>query len=178
MAGMERHSVVGKGQRGIAYLAMLLVVAGIGIGLASVGTVWQTASQRDRERELLFVGEEFRKAIQQYYEGSPGSKRYPNSLEDLLQDQRYPGVRRYIRQIYRDPMTGQAKWGLVRAPEGGIMGVYSLAVGTPAKQANFKASQAFFEGKSAYADWQFVYVPIGVQIRATQTGLPAQKNIN
>lgn len=164
MGGMGRHSTVGSSQWGMAYLALLIVVAGIGIGLAAVGTLWQNTGQREKERELLFVGEQFRKAIRQYYEGSPGIKRYPMRLEDLLQDSRYPGIRRHLRQIYADPLMSRAQWGLVRAPDGGVMGVYSLADGAPIKQGSFKAGQANFEGKTGYAGWQFVYVPVGTQV--------------
>ena len=77
--------------RGYTYVAALLAVAVIGVVLAGAGIVWRHAAQRDKEQELLFIGNQFRRAITSYYERTPGSvKRYPMKLEDLLQDPRFP----------------------------------------------------------------------------------------
>ncbi len=144
-------------QAGFTYVAMLAAVVIIGIGLAATGQVWSVANQRNREQELLFVGHEFRNAIQRYYEQTPGAaKRYPAKLEDLLQDKRDPGLRRYLRKLYRDSLTGKADWGLITAPDGGIMGVHSLSEGAPLKRAGFEGGQADFESAERYADWRFV----------------------
>jgi hypothetical protein len=111
---------------------------------------------REKERELLYVGEQYRKAIELYY---AQGKQYPRELTQLLRDQRVPGVRRYLRKLYRDPMTAKGEWGLIKTPDGGIAGVYSLSEETPFKQANFKKSEATFTGKAKYSDWKFAYFP-------------------
>ena len=54
---------------------MLFAVALIGILLAAAGQVWRTEALREKEKELLFVGEQFRQAIGSYYENSPGVPR-------------------------------------------------------------------------------------------------------
>lgn len=150
----------GSGERGVAYLALLIAIAIIGVGIAAAGIVWSEASQRERERELLFVGEQFRRAIQQYYESGVLEKKYPPTLGVLLRDPRFPGIRRYLRRIYRDPMSGAAQWGLLRAPDGGIMGVFSLREGVAARrQTNFPQQLAGLEGKTRTSDWVFAYVP-------------------
>lgn len=147
-------------QSGLTYLALLLAVALSGVALAAAGTLWSFERQREKEVELLFVGEQFRQAIRRYYEASPGRVRqYPGSLDDLLQDNRFLGVERRLRQIYVDPMTGGRQWGLVKAPEGGVMGVHSLAEGRPVKTAGFALRDADLEGKSKYSEWRFVYRP-------------------
>lgn len=148
-------------QCGLTYLALLLAVALTSITLAATGTLWSFERQREKEAELLFIGEQFRQAIRRYYEASPGSvKHYPAGLDDLLQDLRFLGVERRLRQIYIDPMTGARQWGLVRAPEGGIMGVHSLADGRPIKTAGFALRDADLEGKTKYSEWRFVYRPV------------------
>ena len=76
MARMVRPIPAGR-QLGLAYLALLIVVAAMGATLAATGTVWHQVQQREKERELLFVGERYRRAIQQYYESSFGEKKYP-----------------------------------------------------------------------------------------------------
>ena len=77
-------------QRGFTYLAMLIAVALIGVGLVAGSEVWSHSRQREKEQELLFIGEQFRRAIGQYYERTPGAvKRYPDKLQDLLDDPRF-----------------------------------------------------------------------------------------
>lgn len=146
--------------RGFTYLGLLLAVALFGLGLAAVGQVWSTVVKREREQELLFVGEQFRQAIGQYYESSPGVKRYPRTLGDLLQDDRMPTVRRHLRRIYLDPMTGTDRWALIMQGDQ-ILGVHSLSKDAPLKTGNFEAPNAGFAEATAYSDWRFVYAPAG-----------------
>lgn len=136
----------------------MILIAALGAGLAATGTVWQQVQQRAKERELLFIGQQYRRAIQQYYE-SGGGGRYPPTLEALLIDERSPSIRRYLRRPFPDPLTGSPEWGLVQAPQGGIMGIYSLAPGKPIKKANFPAVLNWENDAPSYADWKFVYVP-------------------
>jgi type II secretory pathway pseudopilin PulG len=149
-----------RNQRGFAYLGVLFAVALVGVSLAATGTLWQLEQRRERERELLFVGHQFRSAVESYYRQTPGPiKAYPRRLDDLLRDTRYPNTVRHLRRLYRDPMTGEARWGLVRAADGGINGVYSLSDGAPIKVANFGARDHGFGGKAQYSDWRFIFIP-------------------
>lgn len=141
-------------------MSLLFFLAVLGIGLAATAVSWQTTRQREKERELLFIGLEFRDAIALYYHRSPGIvKEFPRDLNDLLKDQRYPNMQRYLRRIYRDPMTGLPRWGTVPAPGGGIMGVYSLSPETPHKKVGFTELQKGFGEAGSYSDWKFVYNP-------------------
>ncbi|MCG2578640.1 type II secretion system protein [Dechloromonas sp. XY25] len=158
---MARSTTAGSlagGQGGVVLLALLIAIAALGAGLAAAGTFWHQSRQRSLEAELLFVGLQYRNAIRQYYEAPPGGV-YPPSLEALLVDPRSPAIRRYLRRPYRDPLTGSAQWGLVQAPQGGIMGVYSLSPGKPIKQANFPAVLEWAPNLASFADWKFVYLP-------------------
>ncbi len=147
-------------QAGFTYLVVLLLVAAMGFGLAAVGEFTSHAEQRAKEVELLFVGEQFRQAIGAYYESTPGvTKRYPPTLEDLLKDTRYPAAKRYLRRVYVDPMTAKAEWGIVQAPGGGIMGVYSRSSAEPVKTGAFAPANQAFTGATHYSDWQFSYLP-------------------
>lgn len=149
-------------QQGLIYLGLLFIVAMIGATFAVGVSFYSISQQRQREEELLFIGHQFRQAIASYYEFSPGTvKRYPSSLSELLKDNRYLSVRRHLRQIYRDPMTDSDLWGLIRSPEGGIMGVHTLSDRTPLKTAGFRLRDAEFTQKRKYADWQFIYRPTG-----------------
>ena len=149
-------------QRGFTYLGMLLIVALMGTGLVAFGELYSHAAQREKERELIFIGEQFRDAIASYYNKSPGAKVYPKKLEDLLEDNRFPMPQRHLRRVYRDPMTGTQEWGLVEAPGGGFMGVHSLSEETPIKSGNFSATAQEFEGAEHYTKWLFTYSPSGL----------------
>ena len=152
-------------QGGFTYPMLLILVVIMGVGLAMAGTQWERVRQREREQELLFAGQQIRAAIGRYYRQSAGTNRYPAALDDLLKDPRLPRTERYLRRPYRDPITG-ADWGLVKAPEGGIMGVFSTSEQPPLKRANFRGADQVFEEVAQqrgeqlrYVDWQFVYRP-------------------
>lgn len=147
-------------QGGFTYLAILFFVAILGVGLAAIGEVWDTASRRAKERDLLLAGRELRDAIGRYYTApSGGTARYPSSLEDLLKDNRVPGIRRHLRHIPSDPMTGKTDWATVAAPGGGIAGVHSRAEDEPLKTANFGLGEEGFDGTKKYSEWRFVFIP-------------------
>jgi type II secretory pathway pseudopilin PulG len=161
---MELPMLIGKlpkSQSGFTYLTILFAIAVAGVVLSNTGVDWWQAAQREKERELQFVGNQYRQAIAQYYERTPGAvKRYPAKLEDLLADTRYNPPQRYLRKLYRDPVLNQKKWGIVPALGGGIMGVHSLSDVLPIKSSNFSYADQAFEGKTKYSDWQFIYTPL------------------
>lgn len=155
-----------SGQRGFTYLGLMIIVAVMGMGLASLGTIYSHTAQREKEAELLFVGEQFRDAIRSYYVKSPGGSVYPKKLDELLEDRRFPMPVRHLRRIYADPITGTSQWGLVEAPGGGIMGVYSRSEDKPIKSGNFSPKQQAFEDAENYTKWTFTYSPPGLGTKA------------
>ena len=147
-----------RSQEGFSYIGILLVIALVGVQLGLAGVVWSFAQARQKERELLFVGGQFRTAISQYYLNPKGpQKEYPRRLDDLLKDPRYPGTVRHLRKIYADPITGKKQWGLVKLPNGGIVGVYSLSEKEPIKTGNFRPADISFTRKQRYSEWKFVH---------------------
>lgn len=147
-------------ERGFTFLGLMIIVMIMGAGLAATGAFFSHQAQREKERELLFVGDQFRSAIESYYRRSPGVATYPKKLADLLEDSRFPMPVRHLRRLYRDPITGSDQWGLVQAPDGtGIIGVYSLSAQAPVKTGNFDVRDEAFENKQHYSEWQFLYVP-------------------
>lgn len=184
MSSRAIHSVTGSKSRvakesGFSYLVLLFAVAIAAAGLAGTGMVWHTAQQREKEAELLFIGNQFRQAIASYSARTPGNlRRYPGALEELLKDPRFPMPVRHLRKLYRDPITGTTDWGLIVAPGGGIMGVYSKSEAAPLKRAGFDLPNRVFEErtkalgeKMAYKEWQFVYIA-PVAVRAPSAARP------
>ncbi|AGZ35365.1 hypothetical protein PVLB_12895 [Pseudomonas sp. VLB120] len=146
----------GKACAGFTYLGVLLLIAVSSMALAATGTVWSSAAQRERERQLLWVGGQYAQALRSYYRASPGLAQYPQELADLLQDNRFPEAKRHIRKLYPDPVTGTADWGLLRSIDGRITGVFSRSDATPFKRSGFDSQWSAFEGLEHYSDWQFV----------------------
>lgn len=147
-------------QAGFTLAGALILIGVLGAGMAAYGELASHAAQREKERELLFIGNQFRQAIGAYYERSPGgAKRFPQKLDDLLEDKRHPMPQRYLRRIYADPMTGQPQWGVIHGQDGGIMGVHSLSEAPPIKTGGFIGRDGTLAGTGRYSDWHFGYVP-------------------
>ena len=148
-------------QCGFTYIGILLFLAVFGALSAGVVSAGANAGQRAAEEELLWVGTQYRNAIRSYYEAGVGGRRFALTLPELLRDPRIPGVRRHLRRIYPDPLTGSEDWGIVQAPGGGIMGVYSKSTARPIKADMFPVEYAGFVNKEKFSDWAFAYVPPG-----------------
>jgi type II secretory pathway pseudopilin PulG len=158
--GERRRRAHGGREAGFTYLGLLVLVAVIGILLAGAGQVASTVAQREREAQLLWVGHEYRAAIGRYW---LQRRAYPQALEDLLgAAPDAPLQVRYIRRLYRDPMTNSADWVLVAAPDGGILGVASRSTRQPLKTGHFDPADEGFKDAKTYGDWQFTFVPGGV----------------
>ena len=157
---------------GFTYLTALFIIAIMGAGLALLGEIWETAALREREAELLYVGNQYRLAIERYVKSGGGL--YPRRLEDLIKDPRSVSPRRHLRQLYADPITGTKEWGIIKAPDGGILGVYSRSEDAPLKAANFKLRDKDLEKAKKYSDWKFFYAPaVQAQGQPSATAPPA-----
>lgn len=146
-------------QAGFGYLMVLTLVMAVATGLTAVVQPWSMQKLRDQEAELLFVGKQFQRALASYYV-SGTAPAYPKTMDALLKDDRVSFTRRHLRRLYADPITGGTEWGIVKSPDGGIMGVYSLSERKPIKQDGFDAELGDMSGKSSYQDWKFVFMGV------------------
>jgi type II secretory pathway pseudopilin PulG len=143
-------------EAGFTYIGLLILIALIGIALAAVGETASSIARHERERELLFIGHEYRNAIGRFYQKN---RRYPFELAELLESNTGPMPSHYLRRLYRDPMTGEADWTLVPAGAQGFMGVASRSTKEPLKKTGFDLADESFEQAATYADWSFAYYP-------------------
>ncbi|MBL8525943.1 MAG: type II secretion system protein [Betaproteobacteria bacterium] len=150
-----RHAVgpVFANQRGFTLMAVLFIIFSMGIGLGVASENWRTASIRDRERELIWVGRAYRDAIRGYVQTY---HLYPPSIDALLQDPQSPVPKRFLRKIYPDPVTGKNEWALITVNDR-IVGIRSLSEKEALKSDNFDLGEAGFAKKSTYAEWVFTH---------------------
>jgi type II secretory pathway pseudopilin PulG len=145
---------------GFAYVLLLVAVALIGVAASSAISLGSTIARRDAEHQLLSIGAEYERALHSYagaptVGGAPNTGQRPRSLEDLLKDPRTPGIRRHLRQVYPDPLSGKAEWGLITDAQGLIVGIHSLAEGKPLRRTGFDPQWAHFEEAESYGQWVF-----------------------
>jgi type II secretory pathway pseudopilin PulG len=162
--------LAGQGdQRGYAMAALLVAVAVMAVLMSVALPAWRHEAQREKEAELVFRGEQWVRAIQQY-QRRHGPGVFPPSLDVLVQE-------RFARKKWKDPITGEdfVPWmmGQQAAPGqggrqggppqpptfggqpvggGGVMGVRSRSTATSIRE---------YKGATRYDQWQFLAGNIG-----------------
>src|SRR5262245_23925045 len=139
------------------------------IFLTVVAQQWSTLERREKEKELVFRGNQYIKAIKKYQQEHGGA--YPTRLESLME--LGPRRLRYIRKLYRDPMAPDGKWGILLAdPSGkgfinpnappteeGVPGLEDLGKGLSMdekiRNSNLRNNgrMKLFAGKGGLSDW-------------------------
>ncbi len=76
--------------------ALLVAIAIMGIVMAMIMPTWRTWTKREREAELIFRGEQYKRAIELYQRQFAGA--YPTDMKALVDE-------RFLRKLYTDPMT-------------------------------------------------------------------------
>ena len=151
-----------KPERGIILLALLLMLVLVGIGALAAAEVWSTARKRERETQLLFVGDQYRRAIASYWNASPGLKALPTSVDQLLNDDRFPDPVHHLRRRYRDPVTDDTTDLALLTVGNSLIGVHSTSTDAPLKHAGFPKVDKEFEKARRYSQWKFVFLPPGM----------------
>ena len=146
-------------RKGFTFIGVLAFLVVAGIALTAASKYWSTVIRREKEKELLFRGDQIKTAITSYYNNTPKNRApsYPKNLEELVKDPRFLSIRRHLRKVYKDPMTEDGTWGLVRDSKGGVKGVFSKSKLKPVKVGNFPEEYEDFEKAKTYSDWRFVH---------------------
>lgn len=150
---------------GFTYIGLLVVIVIIGISTTVVSQTWRSVHRIQKEEELLWVGHQYRQAIEGYYmyrqklhNNQPGQY-YPSDLKDLQNDPGRLSGYCWLRELYVDPITGKDDWVLVRTA-GGIKGVHSASDRKPIKMDWFDKDDESFKDKTRYSEWVFEYPPL------------------
>ncbi len=91
-------------------VALLIALSVMGIMLSVAMPVWKTATQREKEAELVFRGEQYARALALYQRKVANAA--PPNLDVLVQQ-------RFLRKEYKDPITGD-DFQLIRQGAGQI----------------------------------------------------------
>jgi type II secretory pathway pseudopilin PulG len=141
---------------GFTYMGVLITITLISMSMAATGTLWKKTVMSEKEKQLLYVGDAFARAIESYYINSPdGIKTLPKSVNDLLLDKRFATIKRHLRKLYLDPMTASTDWGFIYKGQY-LIGVYSKSQRQPIKKANFEPQYSYFTYATNYQDWKFI----------------------
>ncbi len=173
-----KRVAVQRPESGLVLLALLIMLVLVGVGALAAAEVWATALKRERETQLLFIGDQYRRAIQSYWKMTPGRRAFPPSIDVLLTDNRFPNAVHHLRRLYRDPMTESGEFEPI-IQGNWMVGIHSVSTDIPIKKANFPAAYRRFENAETYAQWQFVFLPPGAQLNPTSGLQPGQvPNVN
>lgn len=146
-------------QRGLVLIALLLMLILVGVGALAAGEVWATSRKREREVQLLWVGEQYRRAIESYWKFTPGGRKVlPSSISQLLDDDRFPMPIHHLRKAYRDPMAEDVDFDLI-VINNALVGVHSTSKDAPMKHAHFPTRYQQFANAGDYSQWQFIFLP-------------------
>ena len=173
-----------KSCSGFTFIAALMIVILMGILLGAVGQSWQMVMKREREAELLFRGGQILDAIKGWRNprpiaGQPNPPARPlRELKDLLEDPNSLQKRRYLRRLYKDPITNKDFDIIKGDPTVGVIGVASSSTEKPLKIdfRNMSGVYKTFDKKDKYSDWKFVPTDLQSRIpgRTTVAPLPGQ----
>lgn len=103
---MKTSPPTGRSREAGYNLVMLMVaVTLLNIAIAISLPAWSQAIRREKEEELIFRGLQYAEAIRVF---QMRYQRFPSRLEELVEVKP-----RCIRQLWKDPMTENGKWGLI-----------------------------------------------------------------
>lgn len=159
-------------EHGYAMAALLVALTVMAIMMTAAMPVWQQISQREKEEELVFRGQQYARAVGLY--GRKYANAPPPSIDVLVQQ-------RFLRKKYKDPITNDdfvpitaAQAAAAAAPPGtaGRAGggtqqpaaaagpVTRAQVGISGVTSKSKATSIrVYNGRTHYNEWAFVYVP-------------------
>ncbi len=108
-----------KNQSGYALLLVLFLITLVLIATMSIGLRVLTEGRREKEKEMVWRGNQYVRGIKLYY---AKFGRFPTSMDDLIKPSN--GNIRFMRQAYKDPMNkDDGSWRLIYVgPAGQLIG--------------------------------------------------------
>jgi type II secretory pathway pseudopilin PulG len=98
----------GSGERGYALVALVAALTIMLIAMSVGAPTWRYVVQNDREEELIFRGSQISDAVGRYQRKNGSA--FPPNLDVLVKG-------KFLRRAYKDPMTKDGEWRLLRPGE-------------------------------------------------------------
>ncbi len=148
-----------RNEGGYAMAALLAAVTIMLIVMAAALPSWKYVIKNDREEELLFRGNQIASAIERFQKKR--GNLLPTSIDLLVRE-------KFLRRAYKDPMTKDGRWRLVRPgePAGGPVNPFAKPGASPTPKPLPTPSSSF--GRDAGAG---VGPFVGVASHSTETSL-------
>lgn len=108
----------GARRRGHMLLVAIIAVTALSLGLSMAVQPLRTARQRMQEQELLYRGRHIADGIRRFY---IKYGRFPYDLEEMADQEP-----RFLRKLYKDPMTESGEWTVVYLDPSDLGGVKRL----------------------------------------------------
>src|SRR5215510_12099982 len=123
--GEFKHSISMKlrGQQGYAMVALIVAMSIMAILMTAAMPTWRQMAQREKEAELIFRGQQYARAIGLFQKKS-GPGVLPPNIDALVEGH-------YLRQKYKDPITGGDFDVLQAGATAGTPGAGTLGANTP-----------------------------------------------
>ncbi|HZT71983.1 MAG TPA: type II secretion system protein [Terriglobia bacterium] len=115
-------------EKGYILLIVMMMATILLISLAAAAPSIYVEGQREKEKELIFRGEQYARAIMLFHNQF---NRYPTSVKELL----HTNNMSFLRRAYPDPMTRSGKWRFIHATAAGVI-IDSKILGPPGQQKN------------------------------------------
>lgn len=96
------------GEYGFSIVVLLASITVMLIMMGAAVPTWKYIMKNDREEELFFRGDQIARGIERYQRKNGNA--LPVSLEVMVKG-------RYLRKIYKDPMTKDGKWRFIHPGE-------------------------------------------------------------
>lgn len=96
-------------ERGFSLVIVLAAITIMMIMMGVAAPTWRYVMQDDREQELYYRGDQIARAIEEYQRKNGNT--FPASMDVLLKG-------KFLRKVYKDPMTRDGKWHLIHPGEG------------------------------------------------------------
>jgi len=153
----------------------VIVLAGITVMMilmTAAAPTWRYLSQDDKEQELFFRGDQIARGIEEYQRKNGNT--FPASFEVLVKG-------KFLRRQYKDPMSKDGKWRVVRPGEtvsagggmpglGGRGGLGGLGA-SPQPNPSPSPSSAFGQSTSAFGAAGGIGLMAGVASTSKETSL-------
>lgn len=108
-----------QGQKGYILLLLVFFMAVLLLTAMEVAPNVLTNGRREKEKEMIWRGEQYTRAVRLYY---AKYRKFPTSVDDLIKPK--AGNLRFLRKAYKDPMNTQdGTWRLIYVgPAGQLIG--------------------------------------------------------